>query len=186
MNGKGDDSNPFPLDSGSKCMLYHNCIQRIISKSGVWVTYLPEWPCFWNGQRIRTLSVEQNKGNNVMKTHDGSILVFYDAASHAKGLSSHALLRGLSKAAGSPGEEKIRWFLQCGWWLPLPSTLKDPKGRELNSNDDFWKIRAHLINCERMPLLSSLYCHTLVADYCSHYGCCNTIKLTSENNIPRL
>ena len=35
-----------------------------------------------------------------------SILVFCDAASHAEGLSSHALLRGLSKAAGSPGEEK--------------------------------------------------------------------------------
>ena len=47
------------------------------------------------------------QGYNVMRTH-GSILVFYDAASHAKGLSSHALLRGLSKAAGSPGEERIR------------------------------------------------------------------------------
>ena len=40
-----------------------------------------------------------------MRTH--SILVFYDAASHVKGLSSHALLRGLAKAAGSPGEEKV-------------------------------------------------------------------------------
>ena len=55
------------------------------------------------------------QGYNVMRTH-GSILVFYDAASHAKGLSSHALLRGLSKAAGSPGEEKTPDTLisRCG------------------------------------------------------------------------
>ena len=55
-----------------------------------------------------------------MRTH-GSILVFYDAASHAKGLSSHALLRGLSKATGSPGEEK-----RSGTLIPrlmAPSTL---------------------------------------------------------------
>ena len=64
----------------------------------------------------------------------GSILVFYDAASHAKGLSSHALLRGLAKAAGSPGEEKtftkrLSAALVSIFELPLPLTLKEPEGR---------------------------------------------------------
>ena len=65
-----------------------------------------------------------------MRTH--SILVFYDAASHVKGLSSHALLRGLAKAAGSPGEEKTTRhaeMLAKMWKSVAPSTLNFAEDR---------------------------------------------------------